>query len=376
MQKQNNNKKGFSGLSNLSSNIDDLLENNKESRQSYIPTGQQNRINNNQNGKSMGLLVWFWMLILVIWIAILVIAFFKTTNTTSYNLSNELNTQSEQITPKSDSYITQNRVLPNDYQEAALSKKNSYVIQNDNYLDNYYESRPNKYTQTLSRNELLYCMAEAIRIDAVSYKIDSYSKSEVDRYNLLISDYNDICYSKQYYEKDKNYAQKQIDKKRKELEQEGIARFAKDTKVVADTQIYSLTIGVTPRDATVKILNIKPKYYDGIKLERGDYHIRITKDGYKPVSRWINIKQDEYINIVLKKNIEVAAVQKSSPIKIQSTQISDSLIKTSKPDMSNLLQSEINAIETTCGWKKTTSGPASYYNCIKEQMNALRGIYR
>ncbi|MDR2790334.1 MAG: hypothetical protein LBB59_05110 [Campylobacteraceae bacterium] len=151
---------------------------------------------------------WFWIIILIIliWIMILAIVFgalyFRVANTTTYGLSNESDNA------QSDSYIMQNSVLPDDYQETASFKKDSYAVQKDNYLDDYYESKPNKYTQTLNRNELLYCMAEAIRIDAVRYKIDSYSKSEVDRYNLFINNYNDICYSKQYYEKDENYVQK------------------------------------------------------------------------------------------------------------------------------------------------------------------------
>ncbi|MDR2790333.1 MAG: PEGA domain-containing protein [Campylobacteraceae bacterium] len=158
------------------------------------------------------------------------------------------------------------------------------------------------------------------------------------------------------------------------MEEEGIERFTKDTKTAAKTQTYSLTIGVTPRDAAVKILNIKPKYYDGIKLERGDYHIYVVKDGYKPVSRWINIKQNEYINIALEKNIEIPVAQKTSPVKIQSTQASNSsLARTSKPDMSSLPQTERNAIEKVCKPQETFYGPASYYNCIREQMNALQG---
>ena len=47
-----------------------------------------------------------------------------------------------------------------------------------------------------------------------------------------------------------------------------------------DVAKYPLTIQVTPYDAKVQILNIKPKYYDGIQLEKGKYTIRVSKKGY------------------------------------------------------------------------------------------------
>ena len=34
---------------------------------------------------------------------------------------------------------------------------------------------------------------------------------------------------------------------------------------------YGLTVNTTPSDAKVAIMNIKPRYYDGIKLKPGNY---------------------------------------------------------------------------------------------------------
>ena len=44
--------------------------------------------------------------------------------------------------------------------------------------------------------------------------------------------------------------------------------------------LFTLTINTTPYNAKVSITNIKPKYYDGIKLKKGKYSIKVSKNGY------------------------------------------------------------------------------------------------
>jgi len=50
------------------------------------------------------------------------------------------------------------------------------------------------------------------------------------------------------------------------------------------TQKYSLTIKPTPSNARVQIMNIKPKYYDGIKLKKGKYDIKVSKKSYQTMN--------------------------------------------------------------------------------------------
>ncbi len=52
-------------------------------------------------------------------------------------------------------------------------------------------------------------------------------------------------------------------------------------------------------------------------------------------------------------------------IKTQMNQLGSS----QKPDMSKLTSEQRNAIESNCGWKNNSYGPAEYYKCIKTQMN-------
>ncbi len=68
------------------------------------------------------------------------------------------------------------------------------------------------------------------------------------------------------------------------------------------SELQALTVRTEPADATVKVLNIKPVYTPGMRLKSGDYHIRVEKQGYESVSRWISLGQGQgEFNITLKR---------------------------------------------------------------------------
>jgi len=69
------------------------------------------------------------------------------------------------------------------------------------------------------------------------------------------------------------------------------------------SQEFPLTVNTTPSNAKVQILNIKPKYYDGIKLKRGKYKIRVSKNGYKTVNVSVNPKNTPIKQVVLEKKL-------------------------------------------------------------------------
>lgn len=52
---------------------------------------------------------------------------------------------------------------------------------------------------------------------------------------------------------------------------------------------YPLIVRITPPDATVMIMNIPDKFYQGIKLKPGSYHIRVLKVGYRTQNHKITI---------------------------------------------------------------------------------------
>ena len=69
---------------------------------------------------------------------------------------------------------------------------------------------------------------------------------------------------------------------------------------------YSLYTEVTPKKAKIRILNIKPKYKNGIKLKKGKYHVEVSKKGYSTVNKWIEIKDKNIkFKVKLKKKKQV-----------------------------------------------------------------------
>ncbi|MEE4376737.1 MAG: serine/threonine-protein kinase [Candidatus Competibacteraceae bacterium] len=72
------------------------------------------------------------------------------------------------------------------------------------------------------------------------------------------------------------------------------------TNTEQDAADYRLTVKPQPQNARVRILNIKPRYYDGISLSPGSYHIAVDHPGYRSQNRWITIAdQDVELAITL-----------------------------------------------------------------------------
>jgi len=69
------------------------------------------------------------------------------------------------------------------------------------------------------------------------------------------------------------------------------------------TQLFALHIIANPKSAKIQIMNIKPKYYNGIKLKKGKYSIRVSQRGYYTENFYINFNSDSsYTSNLIKKN--------------------------------------------------------------------------
>jgi len=84
-------------------------------------------------------------------------------------------------------------------------------------------------------------------------------------------------------------------------------------------ETFGLTIDAIPSDSTVKIMNIKPKYHDGIQLRSGVYDIWVLREGYISYRKNISISgRDVEKQIVLQKQHSteqaVATEKPSSPV--------------------------------------------------------------
>lgn len=54
-----------------------------------------------------------------------------------------------------------------------------------------------------------------------------------------------------------------------------------------------LKIVATPADATIKIMNISPEFYQGIRLVPAKYDIQVSKKGFNPERRWVELTQQK-----------------------------------------------------------------------------------
>lgn len=78
--------------------------------------------------------------------------------------------------------------------------------------DPYAESKPGIGAgQTLSRNEIRYCLSERVRVEATSDYLDTTRQSHIDRYNAMVGDYNERCSNFRYRQSDMNSAKATVD---------------------------------------------------------------------------------------------------------------------------------------------------------------------
>ena len=82
------------------------------------------------------------------------------------------------------------------------------------------------------------------------------------------------------------------------------------SKVASAPRTRRLFVETEPVDAMIKILNIPPKFYQGMELDPGRYHVEISANGYKTEKTWIELGggEDSRINVSLVKIKEVDSV--------------------------------------------------------------------
>ena len=68
--------------------------------------------------------------------------------------------------------------------------------------------------------------------------------------------------------------------------------------VVLESKLF---VEVEPRDARVRILNIRPKFHQGIALDPGSYRLNVSAPGYMTRDQWIKLSTGEkkHVNIKL-----------------------------------------------------------------------------
>jgi len=93
------------------------------------------------------------------------------------------------------------------------------------YTPSIYEVKPSYGSgATLNTNEIYYCLAEGARIEANRSTTNTYDSFSIDRFNMTIDDYNNRCSSYRYQQSQFNAAQTEFDSNRYLIEAQGRAR--------------------------------------------------------------------------------------------------------------------------------------------------------
>ena len=102
-------------------------------------------------------------------------------------------------------------------------------------------------------------------------------------------------------EKASNYPGKWVVKAYYDDEVISTKTFSINEKVKKETG--GLFVSTVPKHATIRILNIKPKYVEGMRLANGKYNIEVSAKGYRKKTVWVNYTSgmDNNINIQLEK---------------------------------------------------------------------------
>jgi hypothetical protein len=84
---------------------------------------------------------------------------------------------------------------------------------------------------------------------------------------------------------------------------------AEQTETIKDndrgeTQWGWLEVNSWPGDASIRVLNIGPKYKSGMKLPAGRYHIEVSKAGYKILRQWVELAPEEHATYDLELEID------------------------------------------------------------------------
>ena len=78
-----------------------------------------------------------------------------------------------------------------------------------------------------------------------------------------------------------------------------------------------LYVETTPEDARVRILNIGPKFYQGMDLDPGRYHVEVSKEGYEADRRWVMLSAGEDENISVRLEPVKTAAPAPAPVSSQ-----------------------------------------------------------
>ncbi len=401
-QKNNDKESGFSGLSSMVSDVDATIAATKHTPPT-LPTSQSS--NNYVNAESqssvtevksklyqqtppklssysavekwmIGIFGIFGLIIFLAWVTSLMDN--RVTDLATYGSS-----QSESTTPAS-------------------------TLSQDGTSNRPFEEEPPIGTNlVLTRNQINYCLAEYIRLEAYKVTATNNNESDFTSFNSTVADYNNRCGEYRYSQNDLSSATYAIEQYRSVIEAEGRSRFTVASRQVSqpsppqfvDSQYDSNlnsneNVGSPQQHDSMdqEVVNNKPDLSNLNTSERQSIEAACSSDKYMNgpaayntcLSRQLNLLNQQgsrpdlsNLNTSERQSIEAAcssAKYMNGPAAYNtclSNQLSTLNQQGSRPDLSNLNTSERQSIESACSTDKYMNGPAAYNTCLTRQLSLM-----
>ncbi len=117
--------------------------------------------------------------------------------------------------------------------------------------------------------------------------------------------------------------------------------------------LYTPEVITKPANTRVQIMNIKPKYYDGIQLKKGRYNVRVSKPGYITGDYYIDVYQDTVTTpITLKKKSSSGNGDKNYKVYRKGNKVVYKIIDTTPC----YITYENGVFDKTCGYHINSKG--------------------
>lgn len=78
----------------------------------------------------------------------------------------------------------------------------------------------------LDTNQIAYCLAQKVRLEAAQSAANNSVDAEIDRFNAMVDSYNGRCGHYRYHQSDYDRARAYVDQRRTDFEREGAAPFS------------------------------------------------------------------------------------------------------------------------------------------------------
>ena len=222
----------------------------------------------------------------------------------------------------------------------------------------------------LSTDEIRYCLAEKIRLDAAETVLNTYREPDVDRFNRYINDYNSRCGEYRYRPGSFDRARRDVEPYRSQLQSEGRSRFVSSQK---STPVDPKVLAVQRR---LNELGYDAGAADGLfgektRLAIKDFQRRsgINEDGIVTQRLMEELEQSNILND--KNSIAQALTPHESEARATATPPVSALKESGRPDLSTVSAWERSSIERACDSSRLYSGPGAYYTCLKRELAAI-----